>query len=332
MGGKSGLKWELKGELKWELKWKLKGELKWKLKGELKGELKCLEKAVEGKVGIAIGLVEQGDELRTDDGSGCVVLCCRQCLVVRDAETYHARIAQLHRVDSAEVGLLLLVEGALRPRDGGRGHHVDEAVGVGVDEADAFVGGFGSDEHDDSEVVAVGHGLHLCQIVLKGQVGDNHARNAAVGAGLAEGVDAVVQDGVEVAHEDERHGDFRLDGVQLLEETLEAHAVAQRLGGCRLDDGTVGQGVAEGDAYFDEVDASALHGDDDVGGAVEGWRTGTEIEGEQFAVASVGEELVNFVHCLGGVDGLNGEYGRFGIGNGEGRRRLSCRVPTRSAN
>ena len=73
-----------------------------------------------------------------------------------------------------------------------------------------------------------------------------------------------------------------LDGFQLVEEQLKAHAVMERLGGCGLNDGTVGQRVAEGDADLDEVDAAALHGQDDIGSAVEGRTACTEVEGEEF--------------------------------------------------
>ena len=36
--------------------------------------LQCLEQMIEGVIGIALGFVEQGDELRADDSSGGIVL------------------------------------------------------------------------------------------------------------------------------------------------------------------------------------------------------------------------------------------------------------------
>ncbi len=254
-----------------------------------------------------MGFVEQGDELGTDDGTSGIVLSGLQRLFVGDAETYHTRIAQVHRVDATEVGLLLLVERLLRARDGGGGNHVDEAIGVLVDEADAFIGGFGCDEHNDAKVVAVGHGLHLFQIVLEGKVGNDHSADATLDARLTEGFDAIVQDGIEVAHEDEGDVDLLSDGLKLGEEQLEIHSVAQGFRGSSLNDGPIGKGVAEGYAYLDEVDASALHCEDDVARGIERGGASTEVEGKEFLVAALGKELIDLVHSLGGLVGELGE-------------------------
>ena len=151
-----------------------------------------------------------------------------------------------------------------------------------VDEADALFAGLGRDEHDDAQVVAVGDGLDGLQIVGKGEVGDDHARHTGIGTRLAERLDAIVQDGVQIAHQDEWDVHLVLDGLELLQQQAHRHAVAECLGGGGLDDGTVGQRVAEGDADLNEVDATALHGQDDVGRAVEGWTASTEVEGEEF--------------------------------------------------
>jgi len=119
-----------------------------------------------------------------------------------------------------------------------------------------------------------------------------------------------VQDGVEVAHQDEGDGDLVLDGLQLGEEELEGHAVLQGLGGSGLDDGAIGQRVAEGNADLDEIDAAALHREDDVSGAIEGRGAGTEIEGEEFLVLwPFGEYLVYFIHCFMIFKGLWGQWG-----------------------
>ena len=104
-----------------------------------------------------------------------------------------------------------------------------------------------------------------------------------------------MEDGVEVAHEDERYFYLTLDGLQLCEESLEVHAVLEGLRGSTLNDGAVGQRVAEWDADFDAVDTSALHREDDVGCAVEGGRSGAEVEREVLAIAAVGEEGVNLI-------------------------------------
>ena len=126
---------------------------------------------VEGFVGIALSFVQQGHKLRTDDGPCGVALGGCKRLIIADAKAYHTGIAQVHLVDAAEILLLLLVEALLGSRDSSRADHVDEAVGVLVDEADALRAGLGRDEHDDAQVVAVGNGFHDVLVVVEGQIG-----------------------------------------------------------------------------------------------------------------------------------------------------------------
>ena len=183
-----------------------------------------------------------------------------------------------------------IVERFLGARDGGRADHIDEAVGMVVDEADALLAGLWGDEHDDAQVVLVGNGLHDVQIVIEGQVGDDHSADASLGTRLAERLDAVVQDGVQIAHQDKWNLHLILDGLQLGEECLQVHAVLQGLGGSTLDDGTVGQRVAEGDAHLNHGDAPTLHGQDHVGGAFEGRTASTEIERKEFLSLRLAEK------------------------------------------
>ena len=255
------------------------------------------EEAVEGEVGIAFGLVEEGHKLGTNDGTGRGRLGCREGLGIADAEANHAGIAQVHLVDTMEVGLLGIIEGVLRTCDGSGGYHIDEAVGIVVDEADALIAGFGSDEHDDPEVITVGDGFDLREVIVEGKVRDDDARDSCCGSVSAEAFDAIVEDGVEIAHEDERYLHLILDRTELLEEEGEGHPILQCLGGGTLNDGTVGEGIAEGDADFNEVDATALKGEDDIRGAVEGRAASTEVEGEELTVASVGEKGIYLIHC-----------------------------------
>ena len=87
-----------------------------------------------------------------------------------------------------------------------------------VDEADALVAGFGGDEHDDAEVVAVGDGLDNLLVVIERQVGDNHAADTTLDTTLTKLLDAVVEDRIEITHEDEGNLYVVLDGLQLREE------------------------------------------------------------------------------------------------------------------
>ena len=243
-----------------------------------------------------MALVEQGDELGTDDGSGSVGVGRFQGLLVANTEADDSGRTEVHGIDAAEVGLLGIIEMLLGTGDGGAGDHVDEAIGIVVDEADAFLRGLGSDEHDDAEIIAVGKGLDLAEVVIEGEVGDNHATDACFSTGPTKGLYTIVEDGIEVAHEDEGDGHLVLDGFQLGEECLQVHAVLQGLSGGGLDDGTVSERVAEGDADFNKVDASSLHRLYHIAGSFECRTAGTEIEGEEFAVATVGEELVYLIH------------------------------------
>ena len=150
-----------------------------------------------------MGLFVEFDELAADDGSGGMGLGGFEGLFVADAETNHAGVLEVHSLDAREVGLLLVAEGLLGTGGGGGGDHVDEAVGVVVDEADALIARFGGDEHDDADVVAVGNGLVLFQIVLEGEVGDDDSVDAHFHAALTELLEAELHDGVEVAHQNQ---------------------------------------------------------------------------------------------------------------------------------
>ena len=120
----------------------------------------CFEEPVEGLVGIA-ALAQQLHELRAYDGTGGIILRCLKCLGIGDAEANHAWIAQLHGIDVPEILLSGLIKGLLRSRDGRRADHVDEAVGVVVDEAYALLRRLRGDEHDDAQVVTVWIYLYL---------------------------------------------------------------------------------------------------------------------------------------------------------------------------
>ena len=202
---------------------------------------------------------------------------------------------QSQAVNAAEVGLLLLVERTLGSRHGGRRHHVDEASRVPIYLAHPFVARLGRDEHHHVQAVAFGRGLVVLAVFAQGQVGDDEAVDAARPAVLAEGFEAELEDGVEVAHQQQGNVYRAADVGQLVEEAAQAHAAPQGGGGGLLDDGAVGQGVAEGDAYLNHVHARVLQGLDGGGGAVGGGAAGTEVDGENAAALGL-EKLVYTVH------------------------------------
>lgn len=109
-----------------------------------------------------------------------------ECLLVADAEAYHAWIAQVHILYLLEVGLLPGVEVFLGTGGSGTGHQIDESVGVGVYFADAGFAGFGGDEHDDTDVILRGDGFVTLFVIAEREVGNDDAIDAAFHALLAE--------------------------------------------------------------------------------------------------------------------------------------------------
>ena len=212
------------------------------------------------------GFIEQCHELTADDGTGCVILRTGKGLLVADTETNHAWVAEVHAVDMVEVSELGIAEAALCAGDAGGADHIDEAIGMLIDEADALLAGFRSNHHDDTDIVLIGDRLNYLEIVIERKVGNNGSADSALYAALEELLDAIVHDGVEIAHEDEREADFILDGFELTEEGLDGHAVFQCLGTCALDNGSICQWVAEGDTYFYHIDTLAFHRLDYIAG------------------------------------------------------------------
>lgn len=101
-----------------------------------------------------------------------------------------------------------------------------------------------------------------------------------------------MQDGVEITHKDQRYFYLVLDRFQLLEKQLYGHTVFQCLSSSTLDDGTIGERIAEGDAHFNHGDATTLHGENHFGSTLEGGTTGTEIKGKEFLSPRLAKSLL----------------------------------------
>ena len=225
----------------------------------------CLKKPIQSLVWIH-GFIEQCHELTADNGTGGVILRTGKGLLVADAEANHAWVAEVHAVDMVEVSELGIAEAALCAGDAGGADHIDEAIGMLIDEADALLAGFRSNHHDDADIVLIGDRLNYLEIVIERKVGNDGSADSALYAALEELLDAIVHDGVEIAHENERDIDFILDGFELTKEGFDGHAVFQSLGTCALDNGSICQRVAEGDTYFYHIDALAFHRLDYIAG------------------------------------------------------------------
>ena len=225
----------------------------------------CLEEFIQCMVWIH-GFIEQCHKLTADDGTGGVILRTGKGLLVADAEANHAWVAEVHAVDMVEVSELGIAEAALCAGDAGGADHIDEAIGMLIDEADALLAGFRSNHHDDTDIVLIGDRLNYLEIIIERKVGDDGSADSALYTALEELLDAIVHDGVEIAHENERNIDFILDGLELTKEGFDGHAVFQSLGTCALDNGSICQRVAEGDTYFYHIDALAFHRLDYIAG------------------------------------------------------------------
>lgn len=143
----------------------------------------CFEKQVECLIRIT-GFIEQGYKLAADDGSRRIILRTGKGLLVANAETNHARVAQIHAVDVVEISQLGITETALGTRDTRRTDHINETIGMLIDETDALLAGFRGNHHDDTDVILVGYGFHHLQIIIKRKVWDDGAAHSALYATL----------------------------------------------------------------------------------------------------------------------------------------------------
>ena len=253
--------------------------------------------SLDSCVGIIGVFVQQGDEAAAHDGACGVCTGCFEGLSVAHAEAYHPRVAQVHGGDALEVGLLREVEVTLGAGGGCAGHHVDEAVRMRVNFPDAFLAGFGSDEHDHFYSIAFGQCLEMFLVFTERQVGDDDPVDAASHALLAEVLEAELQDGVQITHQYE--GDVYVATYvgQLLEEQAEGYSVAQGARGRFLYDHAVGHGVAEGDTYFYHSDSVALEDTNDIGRPVQGRASGAEVNGKQVLGLAFKKLVDTVLHC-----------------------------------
>src|SRR5574344_1935097 len=112
----------------------------------------------------------------SDNGACGIVLSALQRLFVGYSKTDHARMFQVHGVDTMEIFLFGFIKTLLGSRDGRRRYHIDETVCVVIDEVDALLGCLGGDEHDDADIVPVGNRFYGLLIILEREVGDDGSR------------------------------------------------------------------------------------------------------------------------------------------------------------
>ena len=84
-----------------------------------------------------------------------------------------------------------------------------------IDKADALLAGLGGNHHDDAQVVFVGNRFHLFEIIFERKVWNDCTRGTTLHARLAEALDAVVHNHVEISHHHKGNLHLILDSLQL---------------------------------------------------------------------------------------------------------------------
>ena len=95
--------------------------------------------------------------------------------------------------------------------------------------------------------------------LLQGQVGDDEAVHAQAPGFLGGAFQAVLQDGVVIAHQNQRNFGFLAQFPRQFQDFLEMHPLFQGPVTGRLDGGAIGQGVGEGNAQLQQVRAPGGH-------------------------------------------------------------------------
>ena len=183
-----------------------------------------------------------------------------------------------------EISQLGITETALGARNARGADHVDETIGMLIDETDALLAGFWRNHHDDTDVILVGNGFHHLQIIIKRKVWDDGAAHAALYAVFEESLNAVVHDWVQITHQHEWKLHFILDFLQLGEEFLHRHSVLQSHGSGTLDNRTISQRITERDSYLNHIYPLAFHRLNYITGTFQSWASGAKIQAQKLAV------------------------------------------------
>jgi hypothetical protein len=157
--------------------------------------------------------------------------------------------------------LQVLVNG-WRPRKVAAGearhaHRVDKSCGPPVHGHDALIGGVWGNEEDHVELVVRG-GLAEWAAFLRRQVRENQAVDPRRRCVPTKVFGSVGEHRVHVSHEQQRGVALGAEVFGGTEGVGEGHAVGQGLRAGALNGAPLRQGVTEGHAQFDEVDASSI--------------------------------------------------------------------------
>ena len=118
----------------------------------------------------------------------------------------------------------------------------------------ALVGAGGRGQKHGRELVGL-HGAEVVGGFFDGEVGDQSAVNSCVFSSLAEFVQSELEDGIEITKDDEAGLRVLADLAGDVDNSCQISALREGALAGALDDGAVGDGIAEGNAQFDDVGA-----------------------------------------------------------------------------
>lgn len=174
-------------------------------------------------------------------------------------------------------------DGGLHAGDAFAGDVVDEALGAAGDPFDAGVRGGWGDEPDGAHAGLAHEGFVVIGF-LGGEVEDEEAIDTGGGGVGDEVVEADAVEEVEVDVEDDGDLGVATDFGDGLEDPGGGGAGGEAALGGELVDNTVGEGIAEGDPEFEDIDAGAIEFEGELAGGFEVGITGADVDDESLAM------------------------------------------------
>lgn len=181
-------------------------------------------------------------------------------------------------------------DGGLHAGDAFAGDVVDEALGAACDTFDAGIRGGGSDEPDGAHAGLAHEGLVVIGF-LRGQIEDEEAIDTGGGGLGDEVIEADAMEEVEIDVEDDGDLGVASDVGDGLEDGRRGGAGGEAALGGELVDDAIGEGIAEGDTEFEDIDTGLIEFEGELAGGFEVGITGADVDDETLALlgAETGE-------------------------------------------
>jgi hypothetical protein len=130
------------------------------------------------------------------------------------------------------------------------GHEIDEALSILHRPLQSVGPSCGSHQTNEIDATSLYRGLQR-RISTGRKIRENEPRYLKLLRVMQETLDSVLKNRIEVAEYDYRR--VRLSAGDELECAGEGHSLAERLERGSLDGGAIGEGIAEGNSYFNDV-------------------------------------------------------------------------------